>query len=131
MRIYPCNKFRYLTWEISVFFPPKLLLHNNKCVVTTLVVLRWILLVTHCVENISYRPPFGFEVLTFMSLYSRIHKIIEKYKLSIFYITEKYHIMFSKNSQHFHKNNKLFSKPWKECLKNTSNFPKYKSTITY
>jgi hypothetical protein len=44
----------------------------------------------------------------------------------------KYHIMFSKNSQNFHKNNKLFSKPWKECLKNTSNFLKYiKSTIIY
>ena len=31
MGIYPWNKFWYLTCEISVFFPPELLLHNCKC----------------------------------------------------------------------------------------------------
>ena len=31
MEIYPWNKFQYLTCEISVFFPPELPLHNNKC----------------------------------------------------------------------------------------------------
>jgi hypothetical protein len=31
MGIYPWNKFRYLTCEISVFSPLELLLHNNKC----------------------------------------------------------------------------------------------------
>ena len=31
MGIYPINKFRYLTCEISVFFSPELLLHNYKC----------------------------------------------------------------------------------------------------
>ena len=31
MGIYPWNKFRYLTCEISVFFPPELILHNYKC----------------------------------------------------------------------------------------------------
>ena len=31
MGIYPCNKFRYLTCEISVFSLPELLLHNYKC----------------------------------------------------------------------------------------------------
>ena len=30
MGIYPWNKFRYLTCEISVFFPSELLLHNYK-----------------------------------------------------------------------------------------------------
>jgi hypothetical protein len=31
MGIYPRNKFRYLTCEISVFFSPEILLHNYKC----------------------------------------------------------------------------------------------------